>query len=126
MCKAFDAAMLVPAVSIRRCHSRIPAVKFLLARARGALYKAVSLPSRAGTVKALADALRTLFTLEREAWGLGMGDGRAAPVNPGPLIDSSKLSREERLQLRNILEQIDKMILKTTTPAAVAEQYARE
>ncbi|MGB6450169.1 MAG: hypothetical protein WBE92_05400 [Steroidobacteraceae bacterium] len=71
-------------------------------RAAGALSKATSLPARAATVKALADALRTLVTLEREAWG--MDDGQATPVNPGRVIDSSKLSWEQRQQLRSICE----------------------
>lgn len=69
---------------------------------RAALSKALSLPARAGTAKALADAMRTLVTLEREAWG--MDDGQAAPVNSGRVIDSGKLSRDERDQLRSICE----------------------
>jgi hypothetical protein len=71
-------------------------------RAAGVLTKATSLPARAATVKALADALRTLVTLEREAWG--MDDGQAATVNPGRVIDSSKLTWNERQQLRTICE----------------------
>lgn len=44
-----------------------------------ALQKVISLPSRASTLKALADSLKTLVTLEREAWGISTdpqgGDG---------------------------------------------------
>jgi hypothetical protein len=87
-------------------------------RVRGAFIKAVSLPSRAGTVKALADALRTLIMLEREAWGIG-GDGRVAPATSGQMIDSSKLTWTERQQLRN-------MILKATAPAVIADQTSGE
>jgi hypothetical protein len=39
-------------------------------KAREALAKAMSLPSRAVSMKSLADSLRTLVTLERESWGL--------------------------------------------------------
>lgn len=42
----------------------------VLDKARDALNKALSLPSRAGTIKALSDALKNMVTLEREAWGL--------------------------------------------------------
>ena len=86
-------------------------------RGRQTLNRAASLPTRAGTVKALADALRTLVTLEREVWG--MDEGQAVPANSGRVIDSSKLTWEERQQLR-------KMILKTTAPAVIADQDARE
>jgi hypothetical protein len=72
-------------------------------RSRGTLNKPISLPARAGIVKALADALRTLVTLEREIWGLGMDDGRAAPVEKPNVIDSSKLTYEERQQLRAMI-----------------------
>ncbi len=44
-----------------------PAMK----RAREALDKVLSLPSRAASLKALSDSLKTLVTLEREAWGFG-------------------------------------------------------
>ena len=83
-------------------------------RARGALSKATSLPARSAAVKALADALRTLVTLEREAWGLGLTDNRAPPTPPARIIDSSKLTGDEREQLRQ-------MILKVS-----AEQNASE
>jgi hypothetical protein len=86
-------------------------------RARGALSRATSLPARSATVKALAEALRTLVTLEREAWGLGMTDTRAPPSAPARVIDSSKLSYEERQQLRQ-------MILRASAPAVIAEQSA--
>lgn len=46
----------------------------VIAKARDALTKATSLPSRAGTMKSLADSLKTLVTLEREAWGLKAND----------------------------------------------------
>lgn len=46
------------------------AMEKVLAKARDALNKAMSLPSRAGTIKALSDSLKTLVGLEREAWGL--------------------------------------------------------
>ena len=39
-------------------------------KARESLNKATSLPVRAGMMKALADSLKTLVTLERESWGL--------------------------------------------------------
>lgn len=42
----------------------------ILQKARDALGKAMSLPSRAGSLKALADSLKTLVLLERQAWGL--------------------------------------------------------
>jgi hypothetical protein len=47
-----------------------------------ALAKVTSLPCRIGSMKALGDALKTLVTLEREAWGLttdGKGGGQADP-----------------------------------------------
>lgn len=88
-------------------------------RARGAVNKPISLPARAGMVKALADALRTLVTLEREVWGIGMDDGRAAPVDAGPVFDASKLTWEERQQYR-------RMLLKATAPAVIADQSSRE
>lgn len=69
-------------------------------RAKRVLSGATSLPSRSATVKALADALRILVTLEREAWG--MNDDQVTPVNSGRVIDSNKLTRDEREQLRNI------------------------
>ena len=56
-----------------------------LQKGREALNKAISLPSRSGSVKALADSLRTLVTLERQAWGLA-DDGEADPETPsGPI-----------------------------------------
>jgi hypothetical protein len=87
--------------------------------ARAALAKAISLPARSATVKALAEALRTLVTLEREAWGLGMTDARAPPSAPARVIDSSKLSYEERQQLRQ-------MILRASATEVIAEQNVSE
>lgn len=50
-------------------------------KARDALNKATSLPVRAGTMKALADTLKTLVTLEREAWGLKANDQSDDPAS---------------------------------------------
>jgi hypothetical protein len=44
---------------------------------RKILQKVISLPGRAGTMKALADSLKTLVGLEREAWGLKSGEEEA-------------------------------------------------
>lgn len=69
-----------------------------LEKAREALNKAISLPSRAVTIKALSDALKTMVTLEREAWGLktdalpNPGDGPVINIgfgNGGPGEPSS-------------------------------------
>ncbi len=73
----------------------------------GAFNKPISLPAMAGMVKALADALRTLVMLEREVWGMGMDDGRAAPVEKRNVIDSSKLTSVERQQLRALIMKAD-------------------
>ncbi len=77
---------------------------------RGTLSKSITLPARAATVKALADALRTLVTLERDAWGLAMSNSRdtgdCTPAESGPLLDSHKLTYEEREQLRAMCERI--------------------
>jgi hypothetical protein len=53
----------------------------VIASARETLRKATSLPSRASTMKALADSLKTLVTLEREAWGLE-SDSTPDPETP--------------------------------------------
>lgn len=58
-------------------------------KARDALGKATSLPSRAGTMKALADSLKTLVTLEREAWGL------AADSTPDPETPSASFTADQ-------------------------------
>lgn len=59
-----------------------------------ALDRAMQLPGRAGTLKALADSLKTLVTLEREAWGLssdpkapGGSDGGPAAKTADDLTD---------------------------------------
>jgi len=64
-------------------------VSKVLNTARQALHKATSLPSRAGTMKALADSLKTLVTLEREAWGLTGGD------TPEPETISEHITADE-------------------------------
>jgi hypothetical protein len=50
------------------------------------------------------------MTLERDAWGLELSDRRdvaeRTSVEAGPLIDSHKLTYEERDQLRAICERI--------------------
>ncbi len=46
-------------------------------RARAILEKAMSLPMRAGTLKQLTDSLKTLVTLEREAWQVDKDGGGA-------------------------------------------------
>jgi hypothetical protein len=48
-----------------------------------------------------------------------MDDVQPAPVNPGRLIDASKLSWEERAQLRAI-------ILKARAPELIADQTSSE
>lgn len=63
-------------------------------KARDALYKAISLPSRAGSLKALADSLKTLVTIEREAWGLktdGGADSPKAPIGPRESLTDDEL-----------------------------------
>jgi len=86
-----------------------------VSRARGALSKATSLPVRAATVKALADALRTLVALEREVWGLDSRGSSNAASNAKPrTIDPALLSDEERAQLRAICEKAT--ALKTLPP----------
>ena len=42
-------------------------------KARAVLDKAMSLPTRAGALKSLTDSLKTLVTLEREAWQIDKG-----------------------------------------------------
>jgi hypothetical protein len=55
--------------------------------------------------------------LERSAWR--MDDDRPAPVTTSQVIDSSKLTWDERQQLRSIF-------LKALNPATIAEYPARE
>lgn len=52
-----------------------PEVKELLERARSALAKARALPVHASTVKSLAESLRVLVGLERQAYGIQVDDG---------------------------------------------------
>jgi hypothetical protein len=56
-----------------------------------ALDRAMQLPGRAGTLKALSDSLRTLITLEREAWGLAAADSTPDRDASAAIV----LSREE-------------------------------
>jgi hypothetical protein len=61
----------------------------VIGKARESLNKASSLPVRAGTMKALADSLKTLVTLEREAWGL------AANATPDPETPSDSITTDQ-------------------------------
>ena len=91
-------------------------------RAREAFSKAISLPARASTAKALADALRTLVMLEREAWGLGPDNERSAQDQSSKVVDVvdiATLTREERQRLRQLLE-------KAQAQNALIELHTRE
>lgn len=72
----------------------------VIARAREALNKAISLPSRANTMKALADTLKTLVTLEREAWGLKANITPDDPAAQFEDIRDSNLRTIEQLSAR--------------------------
>lgn len=61
----------------------------VIGKARESLNKAITLPVRAGTMKALADSLKTLVTLEREAWGL------AADSTPDPETPSASFTADQ-------------------------------
>ncbi len=61
----------------------------------------LSLSARAAAAKSLSDALRTLVSLERQAWQ--MDDAEPDTVNARPIIDSSRLTWQERQQLRAMI-----------------------
>lgn len=68
----------------------------IIDKAREALNKAISLPSRAGTIKALADSLKTLVVLERQAWGLA----EASVPDPETPSDSFTADQSEAAYAR--------------------------
>ena len=61
-----------------------------------ALDRAMQLPGRAGTLKSLTDSLKTLVTLEREAWGVptDKGDGGS---DDGPAAKSADDLTDDQL-----------------------------
>jgi len=61
----------------------------------------LSLSARADAAKKLSDALRTLISIERASWG--MDDREPASENTGRVIDSSKLTWDQRQQLRAMI-----------------------
>jgi hypothetical protein len=66
--------------------------------------KAMSLSSRSSTMRSLAESLRILITLEREAWGLkGDNDGEGGPQGSGSreLTDAERAVRLSRLLASN-------------------------
>lgn len=68
------------------------------------LNKALSLSSRSSTMRSLAESLRILITLEREAWGLkGDNDGEGGPQGSGSreLTDAERAVRLSRLLASN-------------------------
>jgi len=75
----------------------------------------LTLSARATAAKSLADALRTLVNLERQAWGMDVGG--PDPANDRRVLDSSKLTWEERQQLRAMILRVS-----DEAPSATVDQ----
>jgi predicted DNA-binding protein YlxM (UPF0122 family) len=65
------------------------------AQRRNAMLKAVALPSHASVVRELANSLKTLIALEREAFNIPSGDGASnpddVPVDQNPIEVAARL-----------------------------------
>lgn len=73
------------------------------AKLQEGLTKAMSLSGRSSTMRSLAESLRVLVGLEREAWGIKSdGDGEGGPVGVGrELTDAERAVRMSRLLAGN-------------------------
>lgn len=69
---------------------------------RNAMLKAVSLPSRAGTLRELSQALKNLIPLERQAFNLDDGGGDEPATKTDVRTALAKLDQGQRDQLRGL------------------------
>lgn len=74
---------------------------------RNSMMKAVSLPSRAATLRELSQTLKNLIPLERQAFNLDASAGNDDPATKGDLATAlQRLSNGQRDQLRSIAEAV--------------------
>lgn len=74
---------------------------------RNSMMKAVSLQSRAATLRELSQALKNLIPLERQAFNLDATAGSDDPATKGDLATAlQRLSNGQRDQLRSIAEAV--------------------
>lgn len=73
---------------------------------RNAMLKAVSLPTRAGTLRELSQAMKNLIPLERQAFNLDADDGDEPATKDDVRTALGRLSQGQRDQLRGIAEAL--------------------